>query len=246
MTIRSSKDVPFFLVGGYDCLGSMTQFSDKAEAMTEDTHTLGDTWREVSYTGLRSAELTQEGFFEDGAGSVHTMLSTGPGVARTLCYGLEGTATGARFVGWEGAMQVNYERSFTLGTLEKAKATYKSNGPVDEGRILRTFKNAAATGASTGTPVDGGASSTGGVGYLQWNAVNNQEANVRILHSSDDVTYSALFTFAKLSGSGYNAERLTTTGTIERYTAVDITTASATGNITVLNLFVGLARGLTS
>lgn len=244
--LRASKDVPFFLVGGYDLLGSLTQFTDRHEAITEDTHTLGDTWTEKSYVGMRNAEITQEGFFEDGAGSVHAALNTNQGTARVLCYGMEGTATGARFVGWEGAMQVGFERVATLGALQKAKASYKSYGAVDEGVILRTFKAAGATGASTGSPVDYGASSTGGVGYLQWNAVNNQEANVRILHSSDNITYATLFTFAKLSGSGYNAERLTTTGTIERYAAVDVTTASATGNISVLNFFAGLARGLTS
>lgn len=244
MTKRGSGDIAFFLVGGYDVLGTMTKFDDNAEALTEEVTVLGNTWRQHAYVGVRNAEITQEGFYDDAAGSVHDMLSTGPGVSRVLCYGVAGTATGAAFVGYSGAMQVHYERQVELEKLTKAKASYRTNGPVDNGKIVRTYKAAGATGASTGTPLDNAASSTGGAGYLQYNATAG-EANIRIMDSADNITYSALFTFTK-TASGFGAERLTTTGAIQRYTAADVTTATATGSIGALNYFVGIARGLTS
>lgn len=245
MTLRGSADVAFLLLGGYDILGTVTELNDQLEAVLEESHGLGDAWREFSFVGLRQAELSQEGFYDDAVGSVHDALSTGPGVSRVLVYGVGGTATGAPFIGYEGAMQVNYERIVSRGELHKARAEYRGHGTVEHGSLIRTYKVHTATGATTGTPLDNGASSTGGAGYFAYNATAG-EANVRMLHSADNITYATLFTFTK-TASGRGAERLTTTGAIERYVAMDVTTATATGAITALNSFMGLARGaLTS
>lgn len=245
MARRGSADVAFLLLGGYDILGTVTQIEDSLEAVVERSDALGDLWEEHSFTGVRRAEIGQEGFYDDAANSVHDALSTGPGVSRVLCYGIGGTATGAPFIGYEGAMQVNYHRVLSRGTLHKAVAAYRGNGVVDQhGRIVRMYAVHTATGATTGTPLDGAASSTGGAAYLQYNATAG-EANIRVLHSSDNITYATLFTFTK-TASGRGAERLTTTGVIERYVAMDVTTASATGSIAALNTFVGLARGALS
>ena len=246
MPIRNSADVAFFLIGGFDVLGSLTQIEDSEEAILEPSHTLGDLWEEHTFVGVRKAEISQEGFYNDDVASVHDALSTGPGISRVLCYGVAGTATGAQFIGWEGAMQVNYERIIGREVLHKARATYRTNGAVEQhGRLVRMYGAHSATGRTTGTPLDGAASSSGGVGYFQWNATAG-EVNARLLHSSDNITYATLFTFAKTVANSRGAERLTTTGIIERYTAADYTTASATGSIAALNSFMGLARGALS
>lgn len=245
MARKNSADMAFFLVGGYSVLGTLTQVTDSIEATLEQTQVLGDTWKSEQYTGVRMGEITQEGFYDDDAGSVHDMLSTGPGVSRVLAFGDGGTATGAPVTVWEGAMQVNYERVLTVGALHKARASYQNNGTIERHKLIRTYKANTATGATTGTPLDGAASSTGGAGVLEYNA-SQGEANVRMLHSSDNVTYATLFTFTK-TASGFGAERLTTTGVIERYTAYDVSTATATGAITALNSMMSLYRGaLTS
>ena len=238
MAKYGSDKVSFFLIDGLDILGTITQFDDKAEAVTERTDTLGDGWEENTYAGLRKAEITQEGFYDDAVGSVHDALSSGPGISRVLSYCLEGTATGQRFVGWAGAMQVNYQRQAARGTLTKAKANYRNNGALEQGRVLFPYNLAASTGRKN--TIDNAVSSTGGAGYLQYNATAG-EANIRILHSSDNVSFATLITFTK-TASGHGAERITTTGSIKRYTAADFTTASATGAIAVLNAFVGLVR----
>ena len=246
MAVKASKDVAFFLIGGRDVLGSLTEIEDKGvEAVIQETNPFGIAWGTHEFVGIRNWGLTQRGFLDDAAGAVHDALSTGPGVSRVLCYGIGGTATGAQFIGAAGAMQVNYNRIFTRNELSKAEAEYNGNGPVDyNGKIIRTYKVHASTGRTTATPLGELASSTGGVGYLQYNATAG-EANIRMIHSSDDVTYATLFTFSK-TASGFGAERLTTTGVIERYTAYDVTTASATGAITALNAFMGLSRGYSS
>lgn len=247
MARRNSADVAFMLVGGYSILGAITEISDTIEAALERVDVLGDSWQAQQYAGVRTAEIVQDGFYDDDAGAVHDALGTATNVgqSRVLCYGFGGTATGAFFTGWEGANEVRYERILARGGLTKARASYMTNGTVDVGKTVRTYKVHSATGATTGTPLDNGVSSTGGAAYLQYNATAG-EANIRLLHSSDNVTYATLLTFTK-TASGFGAERLVTTAVIERYTAMDVTTASATGAITALNSFMGLARGaLTS
>lgn len=242
MAKRAAADVSMFVVDGLDVLGTITNFEDKREAKTEETHTLGDAWAEHSFVGLRSGEITQEGFYDDAVGSVHDMLSSGPGQSRILTYCLEGTATGAGFVGWSGGMQVNYQRQVSRGTLTKAKATYRSNGVIEGGKTLFPWGAVVATGKKN--TLDNLVSSTGGAGYLQYNATAG-EANIRILHSSNDIAFADLFVFTK-TASGHGSERLTTTGSIKRYTAADFTTATATGTIAALNAFVGLVRTSTA
>ena len=157
---------------------------------------------------------------------------------------LAGTATGAEFTGWASGIEADFSILAERGALHKVRSSFLTAGPVDVGKLVRTWKVHSATGASTGTPVDFGASSTGGAGYLQYYA-SAGEANIRMLHSSDNITYATLFTFAK-TAAGRGAERQTTTGVIERYVALDVTTATATGAITALYTMAGLSRGLTS
>lgn len=250
MAKRGSADVAFVLLDGREIAGSLVSFEDKHAARTEQSDGLGDAWTEHQFIGVREAEITWDGFYDDGTGSLHQALSTGPGQSKILTYGLEGTATGARFVGWEGALQGNYERLMELAGLQKARATFKTNGAVDEGRILKTWRPPAGgtTGDTTGTPYDWGVSTTGGVGYLQYQTsdltTTSGEAQYNILHSSDNVTYSAIITFA-CSTAGVGADRQVTTAVIERFTAAQYTTANVSGS-TGGSFFVGLARGGTS
>ena len=259
MAVRGAADVAFFQVGGYDLLGSVTNFTDKAEAVLEESHTLGDAWKEQFYVNMRSAEITQEGFYDDDISGSHYALSTQVGSGRVLVYGLAGTATGADVVGYANAIEVNYERIAARGALTKAKATYKSHGPVETAKLLRTYKISGATGASTGTPVDNAAStpaytsmgvSGGGAGYFSYQSTAG-EGNFRILDSADNITYAAVITFTKTTSGGTatapvrGAERIVTTGAIQRYAAVDYTTATATGGAGISYL-VALVRGLST
>ena len=262
MTVRGAADVAFFQVGGFELLGSVTNFTDKSEAVLVESHALGDAWKEQTFAGVRAAEITQDGFYDDAVDGAHAALSTGPGVGRVLVYGLEGTATGAGVVCWSNAMEVNYQRIAARDDLVRAKAVYRSNGPVESGKLLRTYKPTGASGATTGgsSGVDNGASTPayttavavgGGAGYFSWNATANVEGNFRILDSADNLTFATLLTFTKTTSGGTStapvrgAERLTTTGAIQRYTAVDYTTASATGG-TGISYLMALVRGLTT
>lgn len=247
MTKYGSDKVAWFLVGGLDVAGCLTEFTDSLEARTEESHGLGDSFVEHQFVGVKAAEIQQSGFYDDAVGSIHDVLSSGPGATNVLCYTLEGTATGANFVGWGGGVQVNYQRQIERDGLAKANAVYR-NGPggvVEQGKTVFTYKNVGAISASGGwlAQLDRGAASTGTfVGYLQYNYdATAGEANIKLVHSASagGTSYSGLVTFTKIS-AGHGAERIAATGAVKRYVSAFFTTASATGDLTKLTAFVGL------
>lgn len=240
---RGSADCAFFLLGGYDILGYQTQIEDLHEALLEESHTLGDAWREQSYVGVRQADFSQEGFYDDAVNANHDALSTGPGVSRVLCFGPAGTATGAPFTGYTGAMEIQYQRMVSRGALHKARATYRGSGKVDEGKILWTHKGTVASSTNSGS-IDAGASSTGGAAYFQLSsftsAVNATGVRARVQHSSDDVTFADLVTFTVATAAPYG-ERIETTATVERYLRMAASYQGGAAPTTAV-MFVGFKR----
>jgi len=240
-----SDQVGFFLVDGYDILGTVTEFNDEREALIEEVTALGDSWQAQAFTGVRRAELSQQGYFDDAANSAHAALEGNEGTARILTYGVEGNEAGKRFTGYEGAMQVNYERVVTRGELHKANARYLGSGAVDVGRILRAQAVVTASGNTTGDSYDSSASSTnGGVGYLQLPVLDVTGASalsVRILDSADDLTFAELVAFTNTSAAP-DAERKAVTGSVDRYLAVDWNGTSASAFPASAEFMVGFAR----
>jgi len=240
MTKRNSADVAFFLVEGQDVLGTLTEVDIRIEAFVERTDTLGDSWKEDMYLGQKGVTITQRGFYDDAADSVHAMLTSGPGVGRVLAIGVNGTATGAFFYGMAGAIQVNYNRIFNRSEFTKAEAEYRTTGAIEQGRLLRMLAVVNSTGSATGVPIDNSVSSTGGAGYFEFNNASHAAPIVRILHSSDNITYASLMTLQAVGP--HNAVRGGTTGTIERYTAVRIDSGAAGATNSSYQVMVGLVR----
>ncbi len=251
MAKRGSVDVAFVLLGGRNIQGALTTFTAENEAVVEETTVLGNAWVQNMYAGLRSGKVSQDGFFDDAVGGWHEAAQAAFGTtvagANIMTYGLEGTATGSRFVGWENTVEVKYVRQAARGALTKAHAEYKADGTVDEGVTLWALNSVTTTGNSTGTPVDNAVSSTGGVAYLQlMDSTQIPLANLsfKIRHSSDNVTYADLLTFATPTANQF-ADRQITTGTIERYTAVKRDWSGSTAGRSI-TFFSGIVRGITS
>lgn len=146
MATHGSDDVGFLLIDGHDVLGVTTELNDSREAMTEETDALGDKWVEVEPTGIARGEIAQVGFFDDAADGVNDALRDQEGVSRVLTYGVEGNLVGQQFIGFAGAMQINYARNLTLGEFTKANARYLSNGDIEDGRILHPLAVETADG----------------------------------------------------------------------------------------------------
>lgn len=247
-----SDDVGFVLLGGFDLKSNLTDMSDNTEAILEETTVFGDSWQQQAYVGLRRADLSMNGFYDDAALKSAEALSTRSGTQRVLSYGLEGNTVGKNFVGYAGAMQVNVSRVASRGALHKANTQIQGSGAVEQGKVLQALGAVtAATGNTQSAPVDHAASSTsGGAGYFHINALALDGATGllgTIRHSSDNVTYSALITFTRATSTAVvpGGERVETTAVIERYTAFAWefgTTAAPGGATRSATVWAGLAR----
>jgi hypothetical protein len=245
MTRRSSADVGFLLIDGYDVMGVTTDLTDNIEASIEEVLALGETWPDNVYVGVKRADLAQEGYFDDASDSINDALKDQSGVIRVVCYGLEGNTVGQHFIGFEGAMQVNYNRLATKGQLHRANANYNASGQVDEGEILHTHTARTADGDTELTPVTVSAQTTdGGIAYLQVSALNLDGATdvtITVLHSTDAVTWETLTTFTAVTEAPA-VERKTLTGTVKKNLAVSYEFTGGADDDSSVKFMVGFVR----
>jgi hypothetical protein len=196
--------------------------------------------------GVKRAELAQEGYFDDAADSINDALEGKSGDTRVLCYGLEGNAIGQQFIGYQGAVQVNYERIASKGQLHRANAKYNGSGQVDEGEILQGHDAEAGDGDTELTPVTVSAQTTaGGTAYLQVSALDLDgvtDLTVKVRQSTDGVTWDDLLTFTAVTAAPA-VERKAVTGTVKKNLAVSWTYSGGIGGeAPSAKFFVGFKR----
>lgn len=242
---KYGPDNGVFLVGGYNLVGYQTEINQKVEALTEEVTVLGDTWQQHGWVGVRRMELSQNGFYDDVANGNHAALSTGNfATSKVAVFGVEGNVSGADFVGFSGALQVDYERIVSRGALHKANANYQGAGFVTQGRILHPLATRTASGNTTAAGIDFSASNvSGGNGWLQVTGFTAggtaTAAVIDIMHSADNLTYASWLGFTNVSAAP-NAQVVSSTAVLQRYAAVKWAgTASAPASLTFL---VGLSR----
>ena len=240
MAKYGSSSVAFFCVDGFNLLGVTTDLSESTEAITEETNSLGDSWPEHTPPGLRRADLTASGFYDDASDSSNAALSGSETTSRVVSYGFEGNLFQAGFIGHEGAFGGTYSRSVTRGELHKASATWTVTGQKDEGIILQVLATENSTSA-TGSGDNAASSSSGGVGYLHVTGKSGTSPtlDVEIRHSADNSTFADAIDFAQQTGE--SAERKTCSGTVNRYVRCDW--AIGGSSTPTFTFFVGFARG---
>jgi hypothetical protein len=239
----SSKDVAFFQAGGRNVLSLVTNVALKIMAALEETTALGDAWKAQAATGIKSFDLTLQGFYDDAVGLINEAM-IGVGGSQIISLGLGGNVVGGRFIGLEAPLVAEYDRQATINQFHKAPVTYKGNGQVDEGVIVQPRAVQTAGWDTSATPVDNGAASVnGGVGYLQVEAVTlggYTSWTVKVKHSADNVTYVDLLSFDVVT-TAPQAQRKAVAGTINRY--LDVSgSLQGSGSGPSLTCSVGVAR----
>jgi len=105
------------------------------EAMLEESHTMGDSWAENLYTGLRkSNEITLKGFFDDDSDTGTDFMWNDPGNTKTSG---GGTRTLKILFGGTKSFTVetwikNYRRLPSRGALTKCEVVLTPTGTVTE------------------------------------------------------------------------------------------------------------------
>jgi len=239
MAKYGSNSVAFLIINGYDVTGVSTSLSDVSTATLEETTGLGDAWQEQTSTGNLTAELTAEGFYNDGTASIDAALSESEQTSKVVSYTYEGGTLGNGMTSHEGVFSGTYTRSPTRGELTKANGTYTVSGTKDEGVVLLPLASVTATGTGSAQNNDASTAS-GGAGTLQVTTVTGTSptADVKIRDSADNITYADLITFTQATGR--TAERKTVSGTVNQYLKATYTIGGTSPDFTMV---VGFARG---
>lgn len=98
------------------------------EAMIEESHTMGDSWVEQLFTGLRrGADITLRGFYDDDSDTGFDFMFKGVGETRTLQVTWGGTKTTT-----VETIIKNYRRLPTRGELTKGEVVLAPTGAFTE------------------------------------------------------------------------------------------------------------------
>ena len=134
------------------------------------------------------------------------------------------------------ADQSNFTQSSAVADVVTASGSYMTDGNVGYGVVIDPLT--AITVDTNGTSVDNGAATSGGgIAHLHVTAFSGLTSDsVIVEHSTDNIAWSTLGTFASVTGT--TSERLTVAGTVNRYLRVrdDVT---GTGSVT---RFVSFSR----
>jgi hypothetical protein len=233
------------LLDGYNILSNKaTSMRHKIVSPVTDTTGLGDTFESNAPTGVKILEVAQEGAFWDTtllyshAAFSTTVPATPQDTIRIMCMGMAGNTIGYDFYGIQGVYSSAYEVLNAGKDLTKINVEYTCSGIGDEnGKILQVLE--AKTADWNQASVDNSASSAnGGSGYMQCTAGTGFSAfQGKIQHSADDASWADLITFTSSVSDPY-AERITVTGTVNRYLRF-------TGNVTgtgSITIFAGFSR----
>lgn len=133
--------------------------------------------------------------------------------------------------------------------LTQFEATLKFTGYAAVGHVLHELSAETADGDTKADSIDNAASSaTGGEGYFGYTTYTADGAtglSVRVIDSTDDVTYGALITFTTVTATTGGGQRsaLAVTETVERYVACDWDFTGTPGGGTTATFWVGFKRG---
>ena len=250
MALFGSDDVGFVILGGYDIRSNLTDLTDGAEALLEDTTVLGDSWQQQSPVGVNKFEVSINGYYDDGDNLSNEALNERQGSTQVLTWAAAGNASGSPFRG--GAIvEKNFNRVLGRGALHKISGTLVGSGVVEDGVILKAYgASTGSTGNTHASAYDSGSSSTkGGAGYLQVSSITldaSTALTVYVRHSVDSTTWVDLITFTASSASEQRGERVATaasTTPVQRYLAAAWQWSSTAANSShTATFFAGFVR----
>lgn len=206
---------------GNDLTGYLRSLTNSAEVETAESTTFNDDDK-TYVTGVGDATLSAEGLFDETFdGNINTI--TGSGTKSVWSVYPAGDTVGQPGRGYSLDI-TSAERTAEVGDV--VMVSLEGQSSVGTEAIVSHHAKAEVTTSGTATVVDGSASSAnGGHGYIHATAVSGTVA-VKVQHSSDNVSYADLVSFTDLTAA--SAERVTVTGTVNRYTRLVYTATAGT------------------
>jgi len=241
MALFGAPDVGFVLLGGRSLAGYLTEIADGQEIVLKETHGLGDTadqWAVVGTNGQVMSNVKLTAIYNS------TDLITAVDVATTqeLMYNLQGNTINEDFVGIDG-VKGTVVRNGQKEEFHTVEIDFKAENAMDKGVVLAHLTARDDTFVATTTVDNSASSANGAVGYLGVSALTlggYTNIIVKIRDSTDDISYADHITFAAVTAAPAS-ERLTSTGTVNRYAHVTITWTGA-GSGETCTFAVGMRR----
>ena len=189
-----------------------------------DTTALATTAR-TRIIGTNDSALTVNGWFDAGTGLSHALSTSNSGKKPTADQEVIvalGTSRGDPTVCLT-AKQASYDISRAPASAIATTVEYtEADGNGAEFGVLLTADKQTDSSAANSASVDNGASSSGGLsGYISAMSLASGTATVKIQHSTNDSAWSDLVSFTAVTGQ--TAERISVTGTVNRYIRVATT-----------------------
>lgn len=207
-----------------------------------DTSVFSDTARTRKIVGLKDGSLSLSGFFDGAANAVDAKLQAAIGSAGgEVISAAQDTLVIGKPVKLVLSRLTSYDLSSPVDGVVSAAASIQADGGIDHGKSQHALASESATGNAAS--VDNAAGTTnGGIGHLHVTAnTRNNATTIKVQHSTDDIVWADLLTFADVSTTTTQERKAVAAGTtVNRYTRATWTfAATPTGALTFA---VGFAR----
>lgn len=208
-----------------------------------ESSTLGDEAKAFAVPGQRDGKVSFDGLLDyDSSGAngqtnekeFSELVSASAASPCTVAPAGTGTVGNVAYVA--KVREASYKTAGPIGGLVPATADLQSDH-LDRGRVLHG--HTAESSTANGTAVDNAASSSGGAAASLHVTANTRagSSTIKVQHSSDNVTFVDLITFAAVAASTQTSEHAEVTGTVNRYLRATWTPGGASGSITFVVAF---------
>lgn len=203
------------LANGYDVSAYFNSVTASGMSDTAEVTTFG-AGSKAYIPGTKDATFSVEGYYSKTAGGSDVVLANALGTNTIWTTVFSADAVGARGYGAQ-TIGTTVETGAEIGGAVTISAEGQSTTGTDAIVVLHgVYEPEVMTGVNT--PVNNGVATTRGVAaYFQFVAKSGTPTlTAKVQHSSDGSTWADLVTFATTSTVN-TAQRITTTGTVNRY-----------------------------
>lgn len=236
MAFRHGKNT-VVLYNGFNLSSYFNEASVSQKVDTAETTAFGNDAK-TYITGQQDGTISLKGMFDGSASAIDVTLSGVIGAASpdVITVAPDGVVSGRR-VFFGKAHETSYEISAPVSDVVSATAEVQVTGGANAGNFLDVLSSVSASGQSAALD-NGSSSSNGGVGVLHVTANNRDGASTfTVQHSSDNVSFVDLVTFASVAASAIGGEQVSVTGTVNQYVRAAYTPGGSSGSVTYTMAF---------
>jgi hypothetical protein len=226
-----------FYIDGHDLSGDVSSVDTvSARKSVIETPVINSSGM-VRLPGLGDGEITFTSWFDDGTNLLHTAVGGLPTTDVTVAY-CRGVTAGSA-VAMLVAKQINYDYTRGQDMSLTANVQCLGNGNGIEWGVLFAAEATQSSAGSTASKDDTASSANGLAAVLQITDINSGTPTFKIQDSPNDSDWTDLVSFSAVAnGNEPSAERVTITGTVNRYLRI-----TSTGTFSNAKFIVAYRRG---